>query len=263
MQKSETIADRVLIARKKLSITQRDLADKTGISLSSIQKYESGAVEPSSDAIKRLVMLGISPMWILLGKHPVLLNEDAPISAQVAREESSSLLQRKGELQNSSSTTVDEILEILETHYDDWANRVDANGFAPLMYYRNVSLSAGHGAFNEDEEPEPLMFSRVFLRSIGLPPKKGFVVKVRGNSMEPTIRNGWNALCHGGRKTVRAGLYAVRVDGAEMLKRLESLPGGKIRVSSDNKSYSEYIIDETSTADFEVLGEVVWIGGAP
>ncbi len=48
---------------------------------------------------------------------------------------------------------------------------------------------------------------------------------------------------------------------ALLVKRLQRLPGKKIKVSSDNLSYAPYTIDiQTANKDFAVIGRVVWAG---
>ena len=47
-----------------------------------------------------------------------------------------------------------------------------------------------------------------------------------------------------------------------MVKRLETRPGGIVRVISDNRLYEEYEVDVSRNGDdFFVIGRVIWIAG--
>ena len=55
--------------RKELGMTQQDLADKCGLSKTTIFNYESGRFEPTKDNIKKLsVALGISEIDLILSE---------------------------------------------------------------------------------------------------------------------------------------------------------------------------------------------------
>lgn len=147
--------------------------------------------------------------------------------------------------------------------YETWASSLQiADAFAPVRYYRHARVSAGHGAQNGNERPDALLFSKSFLRTLGAAPRDLFLVRVKGDSMQPTLQAGWTVMLDTSRTTVSSGIYVIRLGDDEMCKRLEARPGGKIQVISDNKLYDEYEIDaERDGADFAVLGKVVWFAG--
>jgi len=56
-----TIAERIKLERKTAGLTQEQLAGKTGISLMSIRRYESGQRNPNIDTIRQIAAaLGVS-----------------------------------------------------------------------------------------------------------------------------------------------------------------------------------------------------------
>lgn len=147
--------------------------------------------------------------------------------------------------------------------YDTWAETVQIRElFAPVRYFRHARVSAGYGAQNTDTQPDALLFSKAFLRTIGARPANLFLVRVKGDSMLPTLQAGWTVMLDASRTQVSSGIYVVRLGGEEMVKRLEARPGGIVKVISDNRVYDEYEIDLSRDGnDFAVLGEVVWFAG--
>jgi phage repressor protein C with HTH and peptisase S24 domain len=58
-----------------------------------------------------------------------------------------------------------------------------------------------------------------------------------------------------------SGLYVLRVEGDLIVKRVQKLPGGKLKVLSANQAYEPFEIDPASpVGDFAVIGRVVWFG---
>lgn len=149
--------------------------------------------------------------------------------------------------------------------YEEWAGKVNLKNYRPLRYYRDISLSAGHGAVNHEiEEPEALLFSIAWLRSMGLKPNNLLLAQVKGDSMLPTLQPGWTVMIDNAHTRVTSGIYAITLGGEEMVKRLQRRPGGVVRVISDNPAYESYEINDTTAAGdgFSVIGRVVWHAGA-
>lgn len=61
--------ERMAALRKDKSLTQQALADKVGVHLTQIQRYESGAVQPTLDVIRRLaIALSVSADLLVFDK---------------------------------------------------------------------------------------------------------------------------------------------------------------------------------------------------
>ena len=122
----------------------------------------------------------------------------------------------------------------------------------------NVELSAGGGAFVYDEKTKELYaFRKDWLNRVCLAPSKAVLLKVRGDSMHPTISDGDTVMIDTARTRIIPGkIFALRMDDTVMLKRLEPLPGGKVRIISDNPIYKEY---EADSGSIHILGQVVWV----
>ncbi|MGL4619942.1 MAG: LexA family transcriptional regulator, partial [Chroococcidiopsis sp.] len=61
-------------------------------------------------------------------------------------------------------------------------------------------------------------------------------VEVVGDSMPPLQSGSW-VMCDRSDTKIRDGIFVIRVDSELWVKRLARLPGGKVRVSSDNPIY--------------------------
>jgi phage repressor protein C with HTH and peptisase S24 domain len=122
-----------------------------------------------------------------------------------------------------------------------------------------LGASAGPGAFAEGEEPYGAFgVTAPWLRAQGLEPAMLSAIAVIGDSMEPTLRDGDEILVDRTPRPVRDGIHVVRVDGALLVKRLETGRPGRLVLKSDNKIYDPI---ELSPAEVEVIGRVVWKSG--
>jgi transcriptional regulator with XRE-family HTH domain len=68
---------RMAALRKDKSLTQQALADRVGVHLTQIQRYESGAVQPTLDVIRRLaIALSVSADLLFFDKDERGPDED-------------------------------------------------------------------------------------------------------------------------------------------------------------------------------------------
>ena len=66
------LGKRIRDARKECGLTQKELADQTGLAAKTIQDIENGRKNPTYDTLARLMgRLGISPDTLFLLKSPV------------------------------------------------------------------------------------------------------------------------------------------------------------------------------------------------
>ncbi|MCY1671401.1 S24 family peptidase [Novosphingobium sp. SL115] len=122
-----------------------------------------------------------------------------------------------------------------------------------------LGASAGPGTIPAEEIPSGrLRFSNRWLKAQGLVPTMLSVIEVEGDSMEPTLRDGDEILVDGTPRPLRAGIHVIRLDDVLLVKRLETGPGGTLRVISDNAAYPGL---ERPMQDVEIIGRVVWKGG--
>lgn len=127
----------------------------------------------------------------------------------------------------------------------------------------DVRASAGPGSFAEEERPiAHLGFDERFLQQIcAARPSDLSIIKVRGDSMFPTLADGDDIMVDRSVRGTRVqdGIYVLRRDDALAVKRIAVHPGSrKLTISSDNNAYPTWL--ECDPADVEVIGRVVWAG---
>jgi len=126
-----------------------------------------------------------------------------------------------------------------------------------------IGASAGPGGIAEIEESgAPMGFDGALLRSLGVR-RAGMlsIIRVAGDSMEPTLRNGDDILVDRSATTVRSGaIYVLRLDDMLMVKRLVKDAGRELPfvIRSDNSAHAD--IEGYDPATVRVIGRVLWCG---
>ena len=119
-----------------------------------------------------------------------------------------------------------------------------------------IAAAAGGGAEAGGEKVLGLRwFSREWLDRNGLDPTRCAVIRVRGESMEPTLPDGCAILFDRNRQKIREdGIYVVERDGALIVKRAGKRLG-RWRLVSDHPAIKSEPWPRKSTP----IGEVVWM----
>jgi phage repressor protein C with HTH and peptisase S24 domain len=122
-----------------------------------------------------------------------------------------------------------------------------------------LGASAGPGALAHDELPiGAFRFSARWLREQGLDPAQLSAIRVEGDSMEGTLRDGDEILVDRAPRPLRDGIHVVRSGDALMVKRLDTGRPGVLALVSDNPAYRTI---ELSPDEVQVIGRVVWKSG--
>lgn len=122
-----------------------------------------------------------------------------------------------------------------------------------------LGASAGPGALAAEELPVgAFRFSARWLREQGLDPAQLSAIRVEGDSMEATLRDGDEILVDRTVRPLRDGIHVVRSGDALMVKRLDLARPGLIALVSDNPAYRTI---ELTPQDVQVIGRVVWKSG--
>jgi phage repressor protein C with HTH and peptisase S24 domain len=223
-----TFSFRLRSGREKLGLTQQNLAVKTGVSLTSIQNYESGQI-PKGEIVARLAeVVGCSTDWLLRGS---ILG-----GAEVSKaQQNQSDVEEDGSLSESGA-------EIL---------------LVPMVEAR---LSAGSGSLETSTRLQrQYSFRSDFLRRRGNPAQM-ILVRVSGDSMEPKIENNDVVLIDQGQKDLVPGkIYAVGVEDMVYLKMVNARPG-QVVLSSVNEKYEPIYIDtlDDSESRIRIIGRAIW-----
>lgn len=138
-------------------------------------------------------------------------------------------------------------------------------GYVAIPLYNGVRAAAGDGALVEHETPDDaLVFKEQWVRmELGARPQDLYLIRVAGDSMEPTLRSGDVILVD--RRAVRPdreGVYILRMNDMLLVKRLQALPGGVVRVISDNAAFAPFDIKaaDVGGSELAIIGRVVWTG---
>ena len=122
-----------------------------------------------------------------------------------------------------------------------------------LVPILNQELSAGHGDLLPEEDViEGLLSLPVWLRK-----KYGNnlgALHVHGDSMQPTLNDGDMVVCDSLGWDKSDGIFAIRMNGNEYVKRLQVV-NGKVLIKSDNPNY-ETITEPLDNSAISIIGKV-------
>ena len=203
---------------------QKGFAKILGFSSSYLSEVESGKTKPSLELLVRISQItNYSLHWLLTGEGPMLLEH----SEAMVKEHLASY----GEL-------------------DDFT-------LIPVVALERDRMTAREGI--KASAKGKYAFRRTWLQSKGN--LENFVLfAVRSDSMDPTITDGDFVLIDRSQKEVVVGnIYALRIENAVMVNRLQPMGDRRIKVMSDNKLYESYELD-FGTGDIEIIGQIIWIG---
>lgn len=148
--------------------------------------------------------------------------------------------------------------------------RTGQDGFAPPPEPKFVAVpvlpeavSAGGGSLaerNDQGADDHFMINRNFLRDMSINPQKAALLKVRGESMEPTLADGDMILIDRGDTDVsKDGVFVITREGATSVKRLMQRGKGTVMIISDNQAlYPPERVSSATADQFRVIGRVRW-----
>ena len=127
----------------------------------------------------------------------------------------------------------------------------------------DVGASAGPGAFAGDERVDShIAFEPAWLKRVARgAPDQLSIIRVRGDSMAPTLDHGDDILVDrgDGAEKIRDGVYVLRIDDALVVKRLAVNPAARtLTIRGDNPAYPAW--PDCEPAAVEIVGRVVWVG---
>ncbi len=234
---TETIGSRLVAERKRLQLTQAELADLLSVTPLTARNYEKDETHIPSDKLKKLSLHSFDVNYIITGK-----------TGDVARFEKLNNI-KNNEIKNTMGDVAHfSPREGITINPDDYA-------WVPLY---DVKVSAGHGVLTDNENILTwLSFSKYSLRKQGLSPKNLAAVIVHGDSMHDTLRANDCIVIDLTKRDPDGGIFVVRIGDALHVKRL-ILEKDSIRVISDNSRYREWSLDNND--DFEIIGRYEWLG---
>ncbi|WP_198305786.1 S24 family peptidase [Arcobacter vandammei] len=126
-----------------------------------------------------------------------------------------------------------------------------------IKYYPSVSVSAGGGAFENEDEYESLELPEYFLAILGGKDniKNIEAINVVGDSMEPTLNSNNIIFVDKTKNDVsKDGVYAFTTNHGLFVKRVQKRVDGLLDIISDNKDYPIQVLNKD---ELNVLGKVV------
>ena len=132
-----------------------------------------------------------------------------------------------------------------------------------LKEYTDISAALGNGREVLSENDTQLFpIPRVLLKTIGASIQDSSIIHTNGDSMYPTIIGGCDKILVDTSKTdiYDGKIYVIRLDNSILAKRLQKLPGGVLKIISDNPTYESYNIDlKDESLNFQIIGRILWL----
>lgn len=126
-----------------------------------------------------------------------------------------------------------------------------------IKYYPSVSVSAGGGAYEDEDSYESLELPEYFLNILGGKDKLKNIeaINVVGDSMEPTLNsNNIIFIDKTNNQISRDGVYAFTTVHGLFVKRVQKRVDGFLDIISDNKDYPVQVLKKD---EINVLGKVI------
>lgn len=216
---------RVRAAREQCKLTRVQVAQALGVHENTVAKIERGQTN-----IEAVMLLQLSAMT---GKPMTWFFGDDSAAHEISNLPHTTLAYERGEM-------------IYVPQFD-------------------IKAAAGNGYFNDVESVIAMRaFGIDYIRhALQIHHNDLAMITVVGTSAEPEIHSGDVVLVdRRDRDILVESLHLVRIDSGLLVKMVQRLPGGVLRVFSKNQRTSPFDINvsEGSHADFEVLGRVRWGG---
>jgi len=134
-----------------------------------------------------------------------------------------------------------------------------------LIPFFDVEASAGPGAFPpENQSPTgSLAIPAGLLRLHKVMAANLCAIQAKGDSMEPTLRNGSLLIVDRSDRQIRDGIFVISRGEVLLVKRVQPRENNTIRLKSDNQQYEpEDISLNDPTQNLRFFGRVIWSGHA-
>lgn len=133
--------------------------------------------------------------------------------------------------------------------------------FIPIKVMR-LKLSAGISGYGAEPDltvkSAPIVFQREWMEKNGLFPEDLIALKIKGDSMDPSLRDGDLVVINVADKVPRDGMvYAVNFDGEDVVKRM-TYENREWWLVSDNPDQKRYARKICKGASCIVIGQVIY-----
>jgi phage repressor protein C with HTH and peptisase S24 domain len=134
---------------------------------------------------------------------------------------------------------------------------VEENSYVPVEVMPTYVGMGGGG--NGDDDIETALVPRYLVEGVLRGHSEDFVlIRTRGDSMAPDFFHDDDVLCdRRDRSPTQPGPFALWHDDAYVLKNVERVPDGRVRIFSSNPKYTTV---EMPTDQTRIIGRPVWVG---
>ena len=205
------------------------VARAAGVANTTISTYSNGRDMKVSIAVAIAEACGVSVEWLMTGQGEMAGNTDTTAVPASGPSSHDSAAISVPFLQSEASA---------------------GTGIEPVEWGRDVEVSV------------PIDFLHSL---IGFIPKQIFFMKVRGDSMTPTIHTGDTVIINYAQSPLRDGIYAISVNGMAMIKRIGMKSPKTYSIISDNPFYERFDVSiedicwgtAQPDAEVRVIGRVI------
>lgn len=246
------LKDRLLFARKRKNLSQKELVDLVGMSQPTYSALESGKNKRTSYLPELAKALGV-PVTFLSGED-LLNNSEIELTETMDRE---------SEIYDNRVRSVIHLKRSSIPRVISRSNDGNKRHEIPLM---DIKFSCGDGEsieFHFEAMSQSLTFNDSFFTKRGVNPENCRMLRATGDSMEPVVYDGDCFMIDLTDNVIRDGqIYAVYFEGEAMLKRVFKESGGELKLVSDNKEkYREKSVNQENGAGFKVIGRAIYRSG--
>nr|WP_320048859.1 S24 family peptidase [uncultured Desulfuromonas sp.] len=210
-------------------------AQRLGVSRNTIANYETGHRMPDAPFLNRILELypEVNPTWLLTGEGT-------------------------RDKQNGIKTAA-----ASATHINDHdQDRHGKEEYVFLSMQEIDGMASREVTGNTTQVDNCLAFKRSWIKRQGLNPEQLSLVSVRGDSMEPTIKEGAMLLVEKNTAPPGEGIYVFKGEHGLLVRRTQYNPfDHTLSLFCDNPLYPPFTARSEQINNLKMLGRVVWIGG--
>ena len=237
------LANRIKSRRKSLSMTQGDLAERSGVSYGSIQNYERGQIPKGDNLLNIARALECGMEWLIAGESP-------------SSEAASPRLLPIGEVRQQNPVYIEVIKgEKITAPLPD----LDPQTIVSIPKIEAKLSPDSDFLVSGDHIIGYYFFRKDWLKTMGAA-KDLVLLNIVGDSMEPTLAEGDTVMIDLARVSITGGnIYAIGEGETILIKRIQPLVGGKIQILCDNRAIYQPQEIDLSKHPIRIIGQVVWM----
>lgn len=246
-----TIGERLKMERERLQMTQERFAELGKVQKRSQIHYEQDEREPKAGYFAGIAGAGADVGYILTG---------VPTRYEVI-----AYLQARGR----ESEIAPGHTYCIRTDQADYRpeNALSLPGYIPVPYYADTEASTDTATYETVKVSAAVQQDALLCRpewlyqQFGVAVQHLCLIRIEGDAMVPTFRAGSVVMIDRSITHLNAdGIYLLRMDEVLMIRRVQWLPGGILRISSDNTQFLPFEIrqEDVQQGRVEVLGRAVW-----